>query len=116
MLAVNGGVCSCWGKPWRDGYMFDVLCGPSDVEVDVLGDMPAPVSKKASAANRDLVRKLREGIFPPSLPASPESDAESEPEAPTMDVEAAPGVAAPAVDATPAVDACLLYTSPSPRD
>ncbi|KAH8044734.1 hypothetical protein JL720_17000 [Aureococcus anophagefferens] len=47
-LGVNGSIISAWGK--ATAYMFDVLCGVSDVVVPVLGDMPAPAPKRTPAA------------------------------------------------------------------
>ncbi|EGB08993.1 hypothetical protein AURANDRAFT_63568 [Aureococcus anophagefferens] len=114
-LGVNGSIISAWGK--ATAYMFDVLCGVSDVVVPVLGDMPAPAPKRTPAAYRDLARMLREGTFPPPPAAQkPKRLRVDEPSAPPAQAAASgPAVespAAPAVDVAATVAATVVATPP----
>ena len=68
VLAANFSCAGAWGKP--DWYFFDVVCGRSDTVVDCgMTTVPETYALKQPAAHRDLRELLRQGKFPPPLPA-----------------------------------------------
>ena len=126
VLAANFSCAGAWGKP--DRYFFDVVCGRSDTVVDCgMTTVPETYALQQPRAHRDLRELLRQGKFPPPLPAEdppakrsrveepPATPADAASPAPAQAAASGPAVessAAPAVDVAATVAATVVATPP----